>query len=520
MAETKSPLSVPVFTVPNIDLTKINPTGIGSNPEITKEYENLLAAQKQYADELEQRYAQPNFFKVAAGFAKPQLGGFTASLGSAFEALGEQRELQRAIAPTVAQMRAQIASGNIALTQGRTAAGVAEGARKGNRLLSPTETSQIAGLTGGPGTESAAGATAAGAEVSRLAQAMQSGQSYADLVAKFGKAFVDTHIPILINQTGLNAPAGFPGVSSSAPSASPAAGTTTTTTPTAGAAPDAPARIPGVPANMTASLPLAPSQAALTQTITSMQQERDKINGKLTEQSAQAVPIFEVASSLYKAASNPSLAPAFGVFEKGDVLGVIGKALESGSFPAVLSNMRQQIISARLGQDKQQRALSDLQVMEGVLADLQTKMQNGVINPTDVRTMFESAAVPGVKNSQDSFLRGVARIASDSLARYETKASFDKALSNPNFNILTWGSSPYFSRVQENAKKRAQQVISKPATAVMPDFMQRGLEGAYQYTEERPAAAPARQAGQPASAPRAGSASDFEAEARRRRLIP
>lgn len=506
-----------MFNVPNIDLTKINPTGIGTNPEITKEYENLLAAQKQYADDLEKRYAQPNFFKIAAGFAKPQLGGFVASLGSAAEAMGEQQELQRAIAPTVAQMRAQIASGNIALTQGKTAAGVAERARSANRLLSPTETSQIAGLTGGPGGESAAGATAAGAEVSRLAQAMQSGQSYAEIVAKFGKPFADTHIPVLINQSGLKPPEGFPGVSSSAPSAAPSA-SPATTTPTAGAAPETSARIPGVPASLTSTLPFGRSLDAQATLVASMGAERDRINTQLSNKSDQATPIFEVASNLYKAASSPNLAPAFGIFEKGDVLGVIGKALESGSFPGVIANMRQQITSARLGRDRTQRALSDLQVMENVLADLKTKMNNGVINPTDARTMFESASVPGVKNSQDSFLRGIARIASDSLTAYETKAAFDKAVANPDFNIQTWGSSPYFTRVQENAKKRVQQVISRPATAVMPDFMQRGLEGSYQYTEDRPAA-PARRAGQPASAPSGATSNSFIEEARRRGLI-
>jgi hypothetical protein len=58
---------------------------------------------------LEQRYANPNWFKVAAGFLKPQLGGFAASLGSASEALGENIEQQRAIAVPLAEMKARLA---------------------------------------------------------------------------------------------------------------------------------------------------------------------------------------------------------------------------------------------------------------------------------------------------------------------------------------------------------------------------------------------------------------------------
>jgi hypothetical protein len=58
---------------------------------------------------LEDRYSQPNWFKVAAGFAKPQLGGFLASLGSASEAMGENVEQQRQLAVPLAEARAKLA---------------------------------------------------------------------------------------------------------------------------------------------------------------------------------------------------------------------------------------------------------------------------------------------------------------------------------------------------------------------------------------------------------------------------
>ena len=167
MAETKSPLAAVMANVPTIDLSKINPTGIGTDPEITAEYKNLMEAQKKYADELEQRYAQPNWFKVAAGFAKPQLGGFLASLGTASEAMGENVEQQRAIAPTVAAMRAEIAKGNIGLTQGLQAAKIAERATKEGRLPTGVEASQIAALTGGPGSAAKSGQEIQSAQIHR-----------------------------------------------------------------------------------------------------------------------------------------------------------------------------------------------------------------------------------------------------------------------------------------------------------------------------------------------------------------
>lgn len=95
---------------PGLDVSKLPVAGYGTVPEITESRDEAIRALKEQADALEQRYAQPNWFKVAAGFAKPQLGGFLASLGSAAGAMGEQQEAARAVMPTVARMRAEVAA--------------------------------------------------------------------------------------------------------------------------------------------------------------------------------------------------------------------------------------------------------------------------------------------------------------------------------------------------------------------------------------------------------------------------
>lgn len=100
-----------------LDYTKIIPAGVGSDPQITEQFQKANKAAEDYAASLEQRFAQPNWFKIAAGFAKPQLGGFLASLGSASEAFGQQQEAARAIAPAVARMRAEVASGQLTFGQ-------------------------------------------------------------------------------------------------------------------------------------------------------------------------------------------------------------------------------------------------------------------------------------------------------------------------------------------------------------------------------------------------------------------
>jgi len=70
---------------------------------------------------LQQRYAQPNWFNVAAGFFKPQLGGFAASLGSASEAMGQNVERERESQLPIAQMRSQLAMSKIAMGQNKQA---------------------------------------------------------------------------------------------------------------------------------------------------------------------------------------------------------------------------------------------------------------------------------------------------------------------------------------------------------------------------------------------------------------
>jgi hypothetical protein len=99
------------------DPSKINPAG--ASTEDLNEYQKSLDAQ---IKALEQRYANPNWFKVSSGFLKPQLGGFFASLGSASEALGENIEQQRAAELPIAQMRSQLAQSKILTGQNKTVA--------------------------------------------------------------------------------------------------------------------------------------------------------------------------------------------------------------------------------------------------------------------------------------------------------------------------------------------------------------------------------------------------------------
>ena len=99
-----------------------DPREINFNEMDEDTHEGYQNALKDALFSLESRYAQPNLWKVAEGFFKPQLGGFAASLGSAASAMGENLELQRANQLPIAQLRATLASQQIGVRANQKAA--------------------------------------------------------------------------------------------------------------------------------------------------------------------------------------------------------------------------------------------------------------------------------------------------------------------------------------------------------------------------------------------------------------
>lgn len=113
---SKVPVEYKESAVSPTDWAKVNPAG-QEIPRVAQALNETDEATEKYAQALRDRYAQPNWFKMSAAFAKPQLGGFMASLGSAADVLGEQVEQQRAIEPTIYRMRSEIAAKKAGLTQ-------------------------------------------------------------------------------------------------------------------------------------------------------------------------------------------------------------------------------------------------------------------------------------------------------------------------------------------------------------------------------------------------------------------
>lgn len=178
-------------------------SGLSLVPDISKanfynadegDMANLQKAQEDALTALQQRYAQPNWFNVAAGFLKPQLGGFAASLGSASQAMGENLENQRASELTAAQMRSQIALTKMAVTQKQKAA-----AMESARLIAgdPVTAQYVAKLTNIAGSDSPQ-AQAAKDELTAMTQNRQLESSeVANLATQYGQALKNIELKLM-----------------------------------------------------------------------------------------------------------------------------------------------------------------------------------------------------------------------------------------------------------------------------------------------------------------------------------
>jgi len=145
MAEqVKQPMSLAGLS--SIDPRQVNPAE--ADPEMIGKYRESL---DQYKTALEQRYAQPNLFKVSEAFLKPQLGGFSTSLGSAMGVLGENVEQQRAMGIPIAEMQARISQADILMGQKNKQNEIYQAWRKSGKPMDADTYSRIASL--GPDTE-------------------------------------------------------------------------------------------------------------------------------------------------------------------------------------------------------------------------------------------------------------------------------------------------------------------------------------------------------------------------------
>jgi hypothetical protein len=366
MAEPK-PLPLTLATDPS----RINPTG-ASQEDLT-EYQRSLDAQ---IKSLEERYANPNWFKVAAGFLKPQLGGFAASLGSASQALGESVEQQRAAQLPIAQMRSQLAQSKILTGQNKTQSDEFEKWRSSGLPMDEATYARIVSLQ----PESA--------------------------VAKAAKGFFDaaqtkagtTQTKLQTEISAVQAAGKDPRMDALADIYS------TTITPEKRKAAEnivMQSRPPQIEADVWAAMsPYDRAEELRSYTRAQLESGMDK--EKLSaEQAKGAMERLPLLHSIRETAVQPGMDKFLGVFKGNDLLSIVGRAASEGRIAGgKLTGFDEYYKQANLTNDQ----IATAQNLVKQLAELQVKSGNTITNPTDIARELYAMATPGTGNTQRSLL--------------------------------------------------------------------------------------------------------------------
>lgn len=435
--EKTSPLSFNIKSP--IDFAKVNPVGVGEHPHITSTYERMLKSQEELASQLEKRYEQPNLWNIAAAFAKPTLGGFTASLGNAAQELGKNVEAQRAIAPTIARMRAEVAAGQLPLSQ-RVAQKEAHDAWKA-KGMPVNEVQDIIKLD----------------ETSPLAKALKDQYGAASTEAGTRSTNVGTSI------TGQKAVLDNPAIIVNDPIFK---GTV------AEAKPDQlanyekmldAARPQGVSEEEWKAMGVTARSAAVATQAAKKQEQSMTENQKFLTRAQTADNLIGELEPLRELAMDKNVAPVFSAFRDGDLISMYRAYLDKnpGNQGAAVEGMVNAAMDRMKNKDPETRAKVD-KLVKGV-ARLELNLRGSNLNPTDAVTVLNSSQSPSLANSRDGFV-GI-------LDQMALQADRDIALYNYRVNAKL-GENEYFrdSALRQQYRDRAVELAKTNSASSKPSW--------------------------------------------------
>lgn len=376
------------------------PLPTGGLPDITKanfydqkpeDQEKLLSSLEDSQKALEQRYANPNWFNVAAGFLKPQLGGFGASLGSANEAFGENLEKQRANELTVANQRAQVGLMRNQMAQTARANAEAKSAsEKGG--ITPGQQSNISMLGGmTPGDATQQQFTNESNLRREVLANIQSGLSEAEIMAKLGpgaKPFID--------EAAKNRPS-IPGFSAAAPSAEMP---NSTVPPESGMSQEQWNATP-----ITAKNAFSASYAETNKNIAA------KTMAEYKDKAETAQPKIDLYQSTRELATSPGMDKVFNLLGDNDIVSLAGTALNEGRISDRLANINNILTQANINDPDLRSRVSRL-----IKLINENKSMQGNSRTTDQATALRGASNPSLDNPQTAFVA-----LTDALAHSESR---------------------------------------------------------------------------------------------------
>jgi hypothetical protein len=370
------------------DITKANFYGQGPDAQ-----QELISANEAALQALQQRYENPNWFNVAAGFLKPQLGGFAASLGSASQALGENLEKQRANELPVAQQRAQLALMKNQMTQNQKANELLAGAKG---VVTPDLVREMEARVGKdhPAVVAARGQLEIQQKEQTLAQGAQ-GLTLQQIQTglKTGALSMDEAQAMLAKLPGMGAaPSAPPAAAAGAGAPVPAAGTSPA--PAAEGAPAPEKKEPVVitsPLGSQARIPedVRASQAASREAAAAKRFEALGAAGGTDESYRPMVRILDDQTSLIQ--KNPGIAKqVMSVMAQGTLRSQIEALLQAGvglNFQGIAGNIHIPVKDAiKAGWDENQRQIADA-LATNFAALAVAKQRAGGVSPNSARNM-------------------------------------------------------------------------------------------------------------------------------------
>lgn len=478
-----------------IDWAKVNPVGAqdtsqGGHPLIQASREGMMKGTEDLARSLEERFAQPNWLKVSAAFAKPQLGGFGASFGSAMNELGAQEEARRSIAPTVARMKAEVAAGQYGQSQ---------------RIVQQEKYNALRSQKPDPKTwtESEVQSVYQYDPTSPIAEAIIKETGLSSTRAGTRSTDVGTSI------TGQKAAAENPFLVLKDPMF------------TGTVAEPSPDQVTGYMAKLDAARPkdVQPEQWAGM----SISQKQDAVARYAAETTASGMNEEQKSSMAARASDNllndltylrtmavdPKLAPMFSLFKNGDAISMFRSFLDKnpGNTQAAVEGLTAAAMDQLKNADEQTRAKAD-KFIKG-LARLEVNLRGSNVNPTDAFQQLNSMQSPNLGNSQSGFVGILDQMGLQ--AKHDIDRHNLRVESNvPARRMLT---SPEARALENQYRDEAADLARANALKALPSWYKPSASPAAARNKERSEAAGAM----PAAGPTGGSMTErLRAEAERR----
>jgi hypothetical protein len=368
--------SPPLYKVESpLKIEKWNAAG-DEVPAIAAAKQEALDAQEKLVKSLEQRYANPNWFKVAAGFLKPQLGGFGASLGSANEAFGEHIENQRAIAPTIERMRAEVAQGRIGM----------ETNKEQSRLIDEYDAK---GLND----------TAKLRKILSLAPNSDVGQSIIKRLDLESGRRAETKFGVDLQKEVLQTPSlVVKDPSYGYINATPEEAAKYTERVNAG-------RPEGYTPQEWNAMKFPEREDAIAKYANEKSKQGMAEGTRFASDSGIAHDVLDDISGLRELATDPKLKPVFSLFQNGDLFSQIrAAAAEAG--PGKAQSAVEALVAAKMAElknvDQETRTKADKLIKD--IATLEVRLRGSLNNPTDAASILSSQRSPTLANSQTGFV--------------------------------------------------------------------------------------------------------------------